>query len=216
MQVNFTGLAIYARIAPHKPGYAGKSMACKCVTSSCYAHFQTRHTHSTLHFATAIAPALTIVSFKFDLLYLAPRLQLRAARPCPQMSSAPERCCCGCGFTPEEGREVHKCETTTMRLFAGFCQSSEGNGPCRRCAGGKAYKVTEYMLCDPENVMILILSRNVHYVKTSFGLKTSSSFLTCPPLACANTAQSMLSRSQRKIIWMIDDCAVCVWRMLMG
>ena len=50
-------------------------------------------------------------------------------------------CCCGCGERPEIGRKAHICADTEIQLFAGFCQSSEDGGPCRRCIGNTDYQV---------------------------------------------------------------------------
>ena len=50
-------------------------------------------------------------------------------------------CCCGCGNQVEPGRKVHVCSETGRSLFAGFCQSSEEVGPCRRCAGNTDFEV---------------------------------------------------------------------------
>ena len=62
--------------------------------------------------------------------------------------SADQLCCCGCGDRPEPGRKAHICTSTGRPLFAGFCQSSEDCGPCRRCFGSSNYKVCEEsMLC---------------------------------------------------------------------
>ena len=46
-------------------------------------------------------------------------------------------CCCGCGNQVESGRRAHICTITGKSLFAGFCQATEDNGPCRRCVGSE-------------------------------------------------------------------------------
>ena len=108
---NFTSLFIYCRL---------KSVARRSATSSCYAHFFKRSAHKR-HFtsATTIPPVTTVaisnslISSLHGFTY-----ELRATPPAHHMSAAPKRCCCGCGFLPEEGRNAHECETTGLRLYA--------------------------------------------------------------------------------------------------
>ena len=125
----------------HNQNSCPKSVARRSVTSSCYAHFFKRSAH-TRHFTSATAtPPVTTVAISNSLTSSLRGFTYEPRPPAHHMSTATKRCCCGCGFLPEEGRKAHICETTGLRLYAGFCQSNEDKGPCRRCAGGKAFKV---------------------------------------------------------------------------
>ena len=108
-----------------------KFMSCICVTSSCYAHLQTHHTHST----SLLRLLLQMSKSRFKFTYLlVPRFHIRASPP-RSMSPEPSSCYCSCGDVPDPGRKAHPRPTNERSLGTLVLRS------CMTCSTRYCFKI---------------------------------------------------------------------------